>query len=100
MMLRGSEHLECLQSLVFDEASFIEFLEALSFDKQIEGDHSRHAPFDMYEPSEWKHEDIASYFNASVSSARSSSGDSSLNLQESNPWKRVAEILLAGKDSD
>lgn len=97
--MHGSRHLEYLQGMVFDEVSFIEFLEALSFDKQVEDTNELFEPADIHHSTGWEHEDIASYLSASAAWAKSSIGDSSLTLKESNPWKRVAEILLVGKDS-
>ena len=89
--------LNLLEDNVKDEKSFLEFLEALAQDRI--DDEEKENPSTPYGRSHngWDNHTIGDYLAASSAWAESSKNGLPLLPKEENPWKRVAQILHAGK---
>ncbi|AWF81005.1 hypothetical protein BTJ40_09370 [Microbulbifer sp. A4B17] len=88
-----------LEDEVHNEETFILFLEALAADRLDEEEHEKASPTNPYGRGHngWEHETIGQYLDASAAWANSSINGSPVLPKEVNPWKRMAQILHAGK---
>jgi len=91
--------LDKLEDEVHDEKSFIIFLEALAQDKLEEEKKENESPSNPYGAGHngWEHSRIGDYLEAASAWAESSINGLPYMPKETNPWKRVAQILHAGK---
>lgn len=83
---------------VKDEKSFVEFLFVLAANRADEVAKEREKPSAPYGPGHngWENGSIEGFLEAAASWAIASARKPQLN-EPPNPWRRVAEILLAGK---
>lgn len=91
MIQKNIPDLDVLIERVADEATFLNFLEALS------DDFARSPPSDFASEFTWVHSSVDAVFDASVAWGRNSSDPSHPGYRETNPWQRCACILLAAK---
>ncbi len=94
-----SYNLHQLEDAVHDEATFLVFLQALSRDRLDEEDLEKESPSNPYGPGHegWENGTIGAYLEAALAWAESSKNGLPLMPKEGNPWKRIAQILHAGK---
>jgi hypothetical protein len=90
-----------LLNSVKDEQSFLEFLSALAADRQRSAASEAVRPSSPYGPeaNDWENTTIDRFFLAAVEWAQASRHGLPLAnyIPSSNPWRRCAEILYAGK---
>jgi len=88
-----SSNLQQLEDAVHDEETFLVFLQALSDDRLDEETREKESPSNPYGSGHngWENGTIASAW------ADVSKNGLPLMTKECNPWKRVAQILHAGK---
>jgi hypothetical protein len=95
------DHIDELESAVCDEESFLRFLLALSSDREDSVAKEAIKPSSPYGPDAngWENTTIESFLFASVRWAQDSVNGLPLAdyVPSSNPWRRCAEILHAGK---
>jgi len=86
---------------VCDEETFLRFFSALADDRLDEEAKEKEKPSDPYGPGHngWYNCTIGAYLESAYSWAESSrNGLPAIAMpKEENPWKRVAQILYAGK---
>jgi hypothetical protein len=84
---------------VADEASFCVFLRLLAEDRQEEKDHeAQHGKKKWSEGiNGWQTTDLADYLFSAQAWAESSKNGLPLYKKPENNWKRIADILYAGK---
>lgn len=85
-MKNPSDLREALDGVV-DERSFIGFLHALACDWSA-------AP----SPSDWQNGSIGAFLDAAAAWAEASKNGLQFYDVPSNPWRRVADMLIAGKE--
>ena len=83
-----------LSDNVHDEKSFIEFLTALMKDRELEAEKEKIKPSSPYEAGAlgWQNLTIEGFLESAVAWA-----EATKDSPESNPWKRAAQIIHAGK---
>ena len=83
-----------LANTVYDEASFLQFVEALRNDWNSEQAIERENPSSPYGAGArgWENGTIGAFLDALVAWGRDSAGAAS-----DNPWCRAAQLLAAGK---
>lgn len=83
-----------LSDNIHDEKTFIEFLIALMKDRELEVEKEKAQPSSPYEPGAlgWQNLTIEGFLESAVAWAEATNGK-----KESNPWKRAAQIIQAGK---
>ena len=72
---------------VWDEATFVAFIAALAEDWEDEGPGA----------NEWENGTIAAFLGAAAAWGESTKNGTEFYSVPSNPWRRAAQILLAGK---
>ncbi len=84
---------------VVDERTFIEFLRALAADRKDETAKEREQPSSPYGPSPngWENGTIENFLHAASAWATASINGLPSLPRSTNPWRRCAEILYAGK---
>ena len=84
---------------VHDEASFIDFLEALTDDKVEDDRLEAEKPSSPFGRSAkvWENGTIANFLDAAVRWGHSSINGMAEYEKPDNPWRRAAEIIHAGK---
>ena len=89
---------EDLVEKVVDEKSFLQFIEALSIDWETERAIEEKSPSSPYGSGAlgWENGTIGAFLEAASACGFSHLNDKG-HSQDSNPWQRAAEILLAGK---
>ncbi len=94
-----SNNLQQLEDAVHDEETFLAFLHALSRDRLDEETREKESPSNPYGPGHngWENGTIGGYLEAASAWAESSKNGLPLMPKEGNPWKRMAQILHAGK---
>ena len=88
-----------LEDAVCDERTFMSFLGALAEERMLDEAQEAKNPSSPYGPSRagWEHSTIGNYLSAASAWAESSIDGIPLMPKETNPWKRMAQILHAGK---
>lgn len=83
-----------LSDNVHDEETFVEFLTALMKDRELEAEKEKANPSSPYEPEAlgWQNLTIEDFLESAVAWA-----ETTKETAESNPWKRAAQIMHAGK---
>lgn len=94
-----SRELVELEDAVVDERTFLVFLNALAQERLADEEAEAESPSNSYGPSGagWECSTIGSYLAAASDWADASIDGLPLMPKESNPWRRVAQILHAGK---
>ncbi len=84
---------------VVDEESFIEFLSVLAADRADEVEKEREKPSSPYGPRRngWENGSIEAFLDAACRWGAQSVNGMPLLPKSTNPWRRCADILLAGK---
>ena len=72
---------------VVDERSFVDFLHALACDWSV-------AP----SPLDWENGSIGEFLDAAAAWAEASKNGLRFYVVPTNPWRRVADMLIAGKE--
>lgn len=97
----SQEHIDDLLELVCDEKSLLRFLLALAADCEDSTAKNAVQPSSPYGPeaNEWENTTIDRFLFAAVAWARASENGLPLAGYEtpSNPWRRCADVLYAGK---
>lgn len=85
---------------VVDEQSFIDFLHALAGDWTAAFDSDAENPWRPHSSpaSEWRNGSIGSFFDAAAAWADASKNGLRFYTVPTNPWRRAADILRAGKE--
>ncbi|MET3232031.1 UNVERIFIED_ORG: hypothetical protein ABIC54_004234 [Burkholderia sp. 1263] len=85
---------------VVDERSFIDFLHALAGDWTAATDSDPAHPLLQHSnrASKWENGSIAAFFDAAASWGDASKSGLRFYNVPTNPWRRVADILCAGKE--
>jgi hypothetical protein len=84
---------------VHDEATLIDFIVALASDREDEVQKersSRSSPYD-HGANGWENGTIEAFLGSASAWAESSKNGMPLYPKPTNPWKRFADILYAGK---
>lgn len=94
-----SDRLVELEDSVCDERTFLAFLDALAQERLADEKAEIENPSNPYGPSQagWECSTIGTYLEAASAWAESSIDGLPMMPKEANPWKRVAQILHAGK---
>src|SRR5690349_16031736 len=89
---------EALEEVV-DEESFIEFLSVLAADREDEVTKERENPSSPWGPGRngWDNGTIEAFLGAAAAWGASSIDGLPLLPKSTNPWRRCADILHAGK---
>lgn len=84
---------------VDDEQSFIDFVAALAADRDDDKRKEQESPSSPYGPSPngWKNGSIEAFLGAAAAWGESSINGLPLLPKSTNPWRRAADILHAGK---
>ena len=84
---------------VEDETTLIDFITALAADREDEVQKERSSPLSPYGPGAngWENGTIDTFLGAAAAWAESSKNGMPLYPKPTNPWKRFADILYAGK---
>ncbi len=84
---------------VTDEATLIEFIDALAADREDEVQKEKKTASSPYGSGAngWESSSIEAFLGAASAWAISSQNGLPLYEKPQNPWKRVADILYAGK---
>jgi hypothetical protein len=92
-------NLDELEDKVCDQETFLEFLGALAVDREESENKEEKNPSNPYGPSHngWENGSISSFLGAANAWANSSINGLPMMEKEENPWKRMAQILHAGK---
>ena len=88
-----------LSDAVIDEASFLSFVNALCNDRADEVGKERERLSSPFGPGAngWENGSIEAFLEAAVAWGEASKNGMSEYTPPSNPWKRAAQILHAGK---
>ena len=94
-----SKDLYTLADEVETEEDFLNFIDMLLADKEEEEKIEKETPSSPWGPgvNGWENGDIVSFLGAVVSWGETSINGLELYQKPSNPWKRAAQILHAGK---
>ena len=84
---------------VSDEKSFLQFVEALIADRRLAVAMQKESPTSPWGPDAggWENTSIENFLGSAVAWATDSNFGTNQGLSASNPWKRFAVFLLAGK---
>lgn len=84
---------------VRDEAGFLRFLQALGEDWEADFDAESGAPRNPYgsEGLGWENGTLGRFLEAAAAWGQASLNGLQLYEKPANPWRRMADILLAGK---
>jgi|SRR5215471_3092956 len=84
---------------VCDEKSFLEFVDALVADRIRAIEAEKQKPSSPYEPDAggWENVSVDRFLEAAARWAEDTNVGLTLGLAASNPWKRFAAFLYAGK---
>jgi hypothetical protein len=100
-MSQDEDELFNVLEAVQDEESFLQFLLALRDDREASIAQEKLTPSAPYGPEArgWENPTVERFFDAAVTWARASKKELPLAnyVPSSNPWKRCADILFAGK---
>ncbi|MDB0520960.1 hypothetical protein [Ralstonia solanacearum] len=93
------QKLEAARDAVTDEHSFLDFLAILAADWQTERDLEAAAPSSPYAAGDlgWENGSIGMFLEAAHEWGTASAGGLPLYTPPGNPWRRAADILMAGK---
>lgn len=93
------QKLEAARDAVTDERSFLEFLTVLATDWQTERDLEAVAPSSSYASGAlgWENGSIGMFLDAAYEWGTASADGLPFYTPPSNPWRRAADILMAGK---
>ncbi|ORC51228.1 hypothetical protein B2G74_00145 [Burkholderia sp. A27] len=85
---------------VFDERSFVEFLNALARDwsEVLSLDAVNQPVSHSSGASRWENGSIGAFFDAAATWAEASKNGLRFYNVPSNPWRRAADVLIAGKE--
>ncbi len=91
--------LHALADAVFDEYSFLQFLEALASDWEAAQRQERTAPGSPYGPGAlgWENGTVGAMLSAAVAWGQASASGLVHYETPDNPWRRAAHLLHAGK---
>jgi hypothetical protein len=91
--------LRAMANEVSDEASFIRFLAALADDWEHERRKEAVAPSSPYGPGAngWENGTIGAFLESAAAWAESTANGTPFYETPDNPWRRCAQVLLAGK---
>jgi hypothetical protein len=91
--------LSALADQVHDEESFLEFVAALAADWQEEREIEKVKPSSPYGPGSlgWENSTVGAVLDAAVRWGAASINGLRFYEKPSNPWRRAAHILHAGK---
>jgi hypothetical protein len=94
-----SHDLETLLDTVCDEDSFVRFLEALAAERADEVEKEKTKPSSPYGPGAngWENGTIEAFLKCASAWAQVSKHGLQFYAKPSNPWKRCADIIFAGK---
>ena len=94
-----SANLQELADAVVDERTFVRFIAALAEDWEDECRKEAEHPSSPYGPGAngWENGTIGAFLESASAWADASKQDSQFYAVPSNPWRRAAHILLAGK---
>lgn len=103
MSVRNGASPSCLQDIldrVVDERSFIDYLNALAGDWAVTcgSSDANPAPVHSSRASDWENGSIGTFLTAAASWADASSNGLRFYDVPTNPWRRAADILRAGKE--
>lgn len=95
----SSDRLTTKLEAVCDEITFVDFLSALAADRADEVQKETKHPSSPYGAGAngWENRTIESYLEAACTWAEASKNGLQYYQKPSNPWKRCADILYAGK---
>lgn len=84
---------------VFDERSFVDFLSALAGDWSVEREIEAAMPSIPYSIGalRWENGTIGAFLGAAGAWAEASKNGLQFYVPPGNPWRRAADILMAGK---
>jgi hypothetical protein len=84
---------------VVDEESFIEFVGVLAANRSEPDEMERQEPNSVYGRSKngWEHGSIEAFLDAACRWGTQSINGMPLLPKSTNPWRRCADVLLAGK---
>jgi len=93
------ENLHDLEDRVFDEETFLEFLHALTIDREDCVAKEAQSPSSPYGPQAngWENSTIEAFLGAATAWGDCSINGLPLMPKETNPWRRCAQILHMGK---
>jgi len=88
-----------LSDNVHDEDTFIEFLVGLMKDRELEVKMEKDNPSSPYAPGRlgWENITIEDFLESAIAWAEATNKNTEQYSKSTNPWKRAAEILHAGK---
>ena len=88
-----------LLDAVSDEASFVAFVTALAEDWEDEREKEKRTPSSPYGPGAngWENGTIGAFLERAAAWAEDSAGGMQFYQVPTNPWRRCADILHAGK---
>lgn len=91
--------LRTIADQVHDEATFVRFVEALARDWEDERSKEAIVPSSPYGPGAngWENGTVGQFLDAAAAWAEASREGLASYEPPSNPWRRCAHILLAGK---
>ncbi len=94
-----NDTLYVLRDAVRDETSFVRFLKALAADRADEVNQEEASPSSPYGPgvNGWENWTIEHFLESASAWAEDSKNGFDSYAKPENPWKRCADILLAGK---
>ena len=95
----SSNNLLAKRDAVFDEETLISFISALAADREDEVEKEKTKPSSLYGSGAngWGNGTIEAYLGAASAWATSSRNGMPYYKKPENPWKRIADILYAGK---
>jgi hypothetical protein len=84
---------------VHDEISFLNFVEALRRDREMDVSGQNKTPIDNCGrgPAGWENHTIEHFLEAAESWAHATDFGSTQGLADANPWKKMAVFLYCGK---
>ena len=88
-----------LSDNVHDEESFVKFLTELMKDRELEIEKEKANPSSPFEPGAlgWQNLTIEAFLESAIAWAEASEKSTEYYSKPSNPWKRAAQIIHAGK---
>jgi hypothetical protein len=98
-MATWEQELEQAVETVVDEESFLQFLLALRDDREASVAAEEASPSSPYGPDAggWENTTIERFLDTAVRWARDSVNGNQNYVKPDNPWRRVADILIAAK---
>ncbi len=94
-----NDELESLLELVKDEDTFVQFISALGADWKSEQLQERQHASSAFGPGAqgWKNRDMGAFLEAAALWAQAANHRIWGYTKSENPWRRAADILIAGK---